>query len=154
LQINQASMSTLVDVYPYCQDQDGVYLLALQRSQEVRYSGQWRMVGGKVQEEESSTAAARRELKEETGQSPMKFWTVPSINQFYDHQSDAIHQIPAFAAEISKDATIRLNHEHVDFSWISEEQIEGYISWPEQQRLMRLVADIVTHQKILKEWII
>jgi len=118
------------------------------------YSGQWRMVGGKVEENEAATEAARRELNEETGQSPALFWTVPSINQFYDPQSDTIQQIPVFAAEISGKCSISLNHEHVDFAWISEKEIEEYISWPEQQRLMRLVADIVTKNEILEEWII
>ncbi len=145
-------MIDLVDVYPYSIEQGNINLLVLKRSQSVMYPGQWRMIGGKVKEEEATMEAARRELNEETGQSPTLFWTIPSINQFYDYQSDSIKQIPAFAAEIPGKLQIKLNHEHVDYAWISEEEIEDYISWPEQQRLMRLVADIVTRNEILDEW--
>ncbi|WP_138429673.1 NUDIX domain-containing protein [Fodinibius saliphilus] len=147
-------MSKLVDLYPYIRDNGTIKLLVLKRAADVIYAEQWRMVGGKVNKGESHVEAARRELKEETGLKPERFWTVPSLNQFYDHHSDAIRQIPAFAAEVDPNKEIELNHEHVDYIWISEVEIESYISWPEQARLMKLIATIITNNEIIDEWLI
>ncbi|HBQ58180.1 MAG TPA: NUDIX domain-containing protein, partial [Balneolaceae bacterium] len=77
-------MKKLVDVYPY-KIKNGVPLfLIFKRSANKIYANQWRMVGGKVQEGESRWEAGLRELKEETGLTPLKFWTIPSVNQFYE----------------------------------------------------------------------
>lgn len=112
------------------------------------------MIGGKVEEDEKAFEAGLRELKEETKTIPRTFWTLPSVNQFYNPNSDKIHLIPAFAAELSPTTSITLNHEHIDFKWIREEQISEYINWPEQQRLMRLLISVITENKLLNEWII
>lgn len=147
-------MPHLVDVYPYFKEQNKVNFLIFKRSAEVIYPNQWRMIGGKVRQSETFYEAGLRELKEESTLVPKLFWTIPSLNQFYDYQSDTIRTIPAFGAEVNPHDTITLNHEHSDYRWISIEEIGKYIAWPEQQRLMKLLAKIVTHNQILEEWII
>lgn len=148
-------MSRLVDLYAYRTDGEEVKILILKRSPDVIYAGQWRMIGGKVESGEKAYEAAQRELSEETGWKPQTFWTLPSVNQFYDVKSDTIQQIPAFAAEIAtQSAPINLNYEHVEARWIRKEQISDYIWWPEQRRLMKLLISIVTQNKLLDEWII
>lgn len=147
-------MSRLIDVYPYKKEDNGINILLFKRAENVKYAGQWRMIGGKVHNDERATEAALRELKEESGLQPKEFWVIPSVNQFYDPQTDNIQQIPAFAAELEPDAEIILNHEHIDYIWISEDEIDEYINWTEQKRLLKLVSTIVTDNKILKEWII
>jgi len=135
-------------------EQNKVQHLILKRANDVVYSRQWRMVGGKVQDGEKAFEAAQRELKEETDLTPLFFWTIPSVNTFYEHQSDTIHHIPAFAARIKDEDLIELNHEHSGWKWISENAIDRYIVWPEQQRLMKLLGSIVKNNQILDEWII
>lgn len=147
-------MDRLVDVYPYRKGQGQLELLILKRSSEVVYSRQWRMVGGKVKKGEKAYTAALRELHEETALKPKLFWTLPSINQFYDPAVDDIRQIPAFAAEVYWHATIVLNHEHVDYKWIAKEEVASYIRWPEQRRLMYQLHSIITHNQLTDEWII
>lgn len=149
-------MKKLIDVYPYKVDKDQVQFLILKRSSKKIYAGQWRMIGGKVQSGETYWQAGLRELMEETGIKPSKFWTVPSLNQFYEYKTDLIHAIPAFAAEIAIDSNISLDDEHTGFEWISADQVARYLKWPEQQRLVKLVNDILTNetQEILPEWII
>lgn len=147
-------MKRLVDVYPYQKKKGEVLFLIFKRAPDVIYANQWRMVGGKVLENESHHRAALRELKEETGIIPDLFWSIPSLNHFYDYKSDCIHQIPAFAGQLKNKTQISLNHEHVDWKWISREDIDSYIQWPEQKRLMNLLADIVNDNQIIDEWII
>lgn len=147
-------MNNLVDVYPYREAHGKVQFLVLKRSDEVVYAGQWRMVGGKVIRGETFYEAALRELKEETAASPELFWSIPSLNQFYESKTDSIRQIPAFAAKLTSTPPIELNHEHSDARWIPKGQIKDLISWPEQQRLMLLAATIITNNQILDDWII
>ena len=113
------------------------------------------MVGGKVEEGETFWEAGLRELNEELSEKPRQFWTVPSVNTFYEHKTDAIHQIPAFAAQIEwHDERIKLDDEHSGYLWVKADKIDEYIHWPEQKRLIRLIDEILTNQQILPEWII
>tara|TARA_R110001599_G_scaffold184627_5_gene378564 strand:- start:6029 stop:6487 length:459 start_codon:yes stop_codon:yes gene_type:complete len=145
----------LIDVYPYRINGKNVEFLILKRSSKKIYANQWRMVGGKVVEGETYWQAAIRELKEEISEKPSSFWTVPSVNSFYEHKTDTIHQIPAFAAKIEwTDERIELDDEHSEYLWVKADQINEYIHWPEQKRLIRLINDILINQQILPEWII
>lgn len=144
-------MATLVDVYPYRWEQQEVRFLILKRAEQKPYAGQWRMVGGKVEGCEAAWQSGLRELREETGLFPQLFWTVPSVNSFYDARADTVHQIPVFAAEV-KQAEIALDEEHTDWKWITIGAVKNHILWPEQQRLMTLIHTILTNQKILSEW--
>jgi dihydroneopterin triphosphate diphosphatase len=114
-------------------------LLLLRRADSVVYAGQWRMVGGKIRGGERAWEAALRELKEETGRAPVHFWSVPSLNTFYEWQTDRINLIPVFAAELADDPD--LDDEHSGFIWVTLDAAEGLVLWPEQRRLLRLVAD-------------
>jgi len=145
----------LIDVYPYRTKGKNIEFLILKRSSNKIYANQWRMVGGKVEKEETSWEAALRELDEELSEKPVQFWTVPSVNTFYEHKTDLIHLIPAFAAMIEwHDDRIKLDDEHSGYMWIQVDKIDDYIHWPEQKRLIRLIHDILTNQQILPEWII
>ena len=149
-------MKKLIDVYPY-KIKNGVPLfLIFKRSSNKIYADQWRMIGGKVKANENSWEAAIRELQEETGITPVRFWTIPSVNQFYEADSDTVHSIPAFAAEVEGDTKIKLDGEHTEYKWVGIEGITPYIPWPEQRRLMKLTYDILTDQflEVLPEWTI
>ena len=143
----------LVDVYLYKKEHDKVNHLIFKRASDVIYARQWRMIGGKVKENEKAYEAARRELKEETALTPTNFWSIPSLNSFYDYQTDTLHHIPAFAAEVPF-KTPKLNHEHTEFKWIDSEEICQYIVWPKQQRLMQLLTSIIMNNQLIDEWII
>lgn len=126
----------VVDVYPYRRQGDVEFLL-LRRAAGVPYAGQWRMVGGKIEGGETAWQAALRELREETGRRPAHAWTVPSVNAFYEWQTDRLNLIPAFAAELHADPT--LDAEHDAFAWLSAEDAAARLRWPEQRRLLRLI---------------
>lgn len=144
----------LVDLYPYRLTDDDPEFLLFRRAKGKIYQGQWRMIGGKVNSGETYWQAALRELKEETGLIPETFWTIPDLNTFYEHKTDLILQIPAFAAEIKNDATPSLDDEHSEFKWVKASEIELFIQWPEQKRLIRLTNTILTSDKILDDWLV
>ena len=145
-------MKRLIDVYVYRMKKGKPEFLLFLRSPKTIYAHQWRMVGGKVKEEEKAWEAALRELKEETSLAPKSFWTIPSINTFYEANSDQIHHIPAFAVEVTSKEEPVLNDEHTQFRWISIEELDSYLHWPEQIRLIQLTHHILVNNKILPEW--
>ena len=145
-------MKKLIDVYVYRWFENEPQFMLLLRSSKKIYAYQWRMIGGKVEEGEAYWEAAQRELKEETSLKPSAFWVIPSVNTFYEAKSDQIHQIPAFAAEIEEDEIPQLDDEHTEFRWISIDELDSYLSWPEQKRLIRLTHHILTNDQILPEW--
>jgi dATP pyrophosphohydrolase len=147
-------MKKLIDLYPYKIIDNRPAFLLLKRSSDKIYANQWRMIGGKVKENETYWKAALRELNEETGHKPLKFWSVPSINQFYEPSTDQIHHIPAFAAELNKELEIILDEEHSTSEWIYHDEAESYLHWPEQIRIIVLIHHLITSNKILPDWII
>jgi len=127
----------VVDVYPYRQSGGATEFLLLRRAAGVAYAEQWRMVGGKIEPGEAAWQAALRELREETGRDPVRAWTVPSVNAFYEWQTDQLNLIPAFAAEL--DADPALDDEHTAFAWLPAEDAASRLHWPEQRRLLHLI---------------
>lgn len=149
------AVPSLIDVYPYRITEHGAEYLLLRRSEDKIYAGQWRMVGAKVNQNEPAWKAALRELREETGIIPVKFWALPSVNTFYEAKTDRIHHIPAFAAEVdAKDAEVTLNAEHTDYRWEKCGAACNLVRWPEQQRLISLADRLINSSQILPDWII
>jgi dATP pyrophosphohydrolase len=145
-------MKKLIDVYIYRMNEGEPEFLLFLRSKGKIYADQWRMVGGKVEDCETYWKAALRELDEETGFKPSTFWTIPSVNTFYEAKSDQIHSIPAFAVEVEAEAIPELDDEHTQYRWISIDELDSYLSWPEQKRLIRLTHHILKNDQILPEW--
>lgn len=147
----------LVDVYVYrTANAGGTEFLLLQRAPGVIYAGQWRMVGGKIKAGETAAQAALRELQEETGCLPEVLWCVPAVNSFFDFKRNKLHHIPVFAVLLNADAEIRLNHEHSAYSWFSANTAAAQVQWPEQQRMLRLIPELLhnTHGRLPREWIV
>jgi len=126
----------VVDVYPYRQRSVNPEFLLLRRAEGTPYEGQWRMLGGKIEADETAWEAALRECREETGQSPTNFWALPSVNTFYEWKEDRVNLTPAFAAALPGPPT--LDDEHDDFGWWPAREAVDRLAWPEQRRLLRL----------------
>lgn len=145
-------MKRLIDLYVYRVRDHAIEYLMLKRSNKKVYSGQWRMVGGKVLPDESYWQAALREMKEETGLDPLLFWSVPSLNHFYEASSDRIHLIPAFAAEVNEHDVPILDDEHTHFEWLSGGEASNRVCWPEQKRLILTIDQILSTDQWLDSW--
>lgn len=131
----------VVDVYPYREQSVNPEFLLFRRASDTTYADQWRMVGGKIEADEAAWETGLREVKEETGQSPTHFWTLPSVNAFYEWEHDRINLAPAFAAALPTDPV--LNDEHDDYLWKPAEEAAQHLDWPEQKRLLRLADRVL-----------
>ena len=131
----------VIDVYPYRNESVNPEFLLLRRAPNTAYDGQWRMVGGKIKTGEAAWETGLREVKEETGHTPTQFWTLPSVNTFYEWREDRINLAPAFAAALPGDPT--LDDEHDAFAWLPAREAAQRLQWPEQQRLLRLADRVL-----------
>ena len=99
------------------------------------------MVGGKIEADEAAWETGLREVEEETGRPPTRFWALPSVNAFYEWRADRINLTPAFAAALPGDPT--LDDEHDAFAWLPAREAAERLDWPEQKRLLRLADRVL-----------
>jgi len=152
--MNYMDQVKVIDVYPYRRINGDIEFLLFHRSEGTYCENQWRMVGGKLENDETAWQAGLRELLEETGCQPVQYWTVPSLNHFYEAKHDRLMLIPVFAAELNDDDDILLNEEHDSCRWLQRDEAEQVMIWPEQIRLIALIDQILRFKTIPDEWII
>ena len=84
----------------------------MKRNLNKIYEHLWQGVAGKIEEGETSSEAAIRELKEETGLSPVNMFVADHVSKFYEVHGDRINLVPVFGIEVDSE-TINLSEEHI-----------------------------------------
>lgn len=134
---------SLVDVLVLRPGAGGFECLVLCRSGIGRSPGSWEMVHGKADPGESPVEAALRELREETGFSPLRLYNLSRVESFYLHKSDSVTLVAMFAAFVDGSG-VTLSEEHTDFVWLPVDEARRKFSWPREVRClddaMRLVG--------------
>ncbi len=124
-----------VDVYVLRQGATGLEVLVLKRSAAGRCPGSWEVVHGSIEPGETPPAAALRELAEETGLTPVRFYNLSRTESFYRHTTDEIGLIPVFAAFVGE-APVRVSAEHEAAEWLSFPAAQGRLAWPRERRAL------------------
>ncbi len=119
------------------------YLMLKRSPGEVLYPNLWQLVTGSIVEGEKASDAALRELREETGLTPVRFWVVPHTTTFYDPGHDAMNICPMFAAQVSKESTPKLSAEHCAHEWLSFERARQRLVWPGQRSGLEVVEKYI-----------
>lgn len=96
---------------------DTKHVLLLLRSQDVYEPGTWGMPGGKVDGDESTETAVRREVREEMNYTK-KFSMIPSYTF-----SSGEFKYYNFLGVVSKEFAPRLDWENDDFGWFNLENL-------------------------------
>jgi 8-oxo-dGTP pyrophosphatase MutT (NUDIX family) len=139
-----AIVSTIVEVVVFRFRKDRPEYLVLRRSMtDELYPGIWQIVTGTIREAERAVDAALREVMEETGCSPRRFWTVPHANVFYDRSADAMHLSPMFAMQLETTAEPRLSDEHSAYEWLSVREAVRRLVWPGQRHGVHTVEEFI-----------
>jgi dihydroneopterin triphosphate diphosphatase len=127
--------STHVEVYLFRRRGRRVEFLLLRRSPTRRtLPGVWQPVTGKRLPRERMLAAAMREVREETGLEPRRWWELETMTLYPDNARDAIMAVPLFAAEVDARATVRLSREHVALAWLGAREAARRVLWGSQRR--------------------
>ncbi len=120
---------------------NGKALILQRNSDEDIFPNMWELPSGKREPFESSVDAVKRELKEEAG---MDIEVIMPISTF-EYQIEKEGEIRDttqinFLVKPKGSSEIKLSHEHQNFAWISESEIDKYS--------LKEVGDVI--RKVLK----
>ena len=129
--------------------------------------GTWQPVMGHVEEGETATAAALRELAEEAGYSlaPGKprgdgtgglsdahktiggligLWQLENLNTYFLASIDTIVMGPGFAAEVTPGLDPVMDDSHDAFRWVPRDNADRHFIWPGQrQAVEQVIRDVL-----------
>jgi dihydroneopterin triphosphate diphosphatase len=123
-------------------------ILLIRRSAGRIYTGIWQCVTGRLEGEERVVDGALREVEEETGLARGDIEDVfetDLINWFHEQSVDAVWCEAVFAAQVRRDATIRLSDEHDDLRWVTPAEARDLVVWPAYERAIDTVEWLVDH---------
>lgn len=117
------------------------YLMLRRSKEEKLYPDAWQIVTGSIEAGETALQGAIRELEEETGFTPLKFWVVPHVNTFYTVRTDTVHHTVIFAAQVPPRTDPVLSEEHYQFGWYTIDAAKAMCVWPGQMIILQMVHD-------------
>ena len=129
------------------------YLLIQRADDEPLYPGIWQVVTGTVHDGETALAAARRELREETGLEPARIWVVPYVSAFYDHRTDEVNHCPFFAAQVDPADEPVLSAEHQRYGWLPVGEATRRLLWPSQREGMQTADQFIVRGEMAAAWL-
>ena len=105
-------------------------------------AGNWQMVAGKINANETAIHAAMRELKEETGLISDRIYSADYLETFYDHAKNAIFFAPVFVAFIDMQQNVSLSaHEHDAYEWVNFEKAYDLLEFRGQREALRHIVE-------------
>lgn len=122
--------------------------LQLLREPADYLGGTWQSIRGRIEGDETAADAALREMREESGLSPVEFYRLAILETFFipgkSAREDVIWHCPSFCAIVAPGAVVRLNEEHTNHRWISRSDIDIQTMWAsERQVIASLTRDIL-----------
>ena len=132
---------TQVEVHVFRRRGKRLEVLLIRRSQERSLAGVWQPVTGGIEQGESALLAAAREVIEETGLSPIRWWALEHLATFYDPGRDHVRVVPVFAAEVAWTDAVQLSHEHDRYAFVSLTEAKRRVLWATQRQAIAALRD-------------
>jgi dATP pyrophosphohydrolase len=118
-----------------------IEFLLLKRASYQWFPNLWQMVSGKIKDGEKAYESALREIEEETGIKPEKFWILPNINSFYLIEDDSINLVPVFVGKVDFNSKIKISSEHSEYKWVSGKEAKELLAWPGQRKSVDIIEE-------------
>ena len=141
----------VIDAYIFCQTEDGLKFLLLKRAKTKMYEHLWQGVAGKIEEGETASEAAIRELKEETGFDPVRMFVADHVSKFYEVHGDRINLVPVFGIEVDRE-DVTISEEHCEFKWVNFETARDTLIWKGQKEGITSVFDMLNSNDDRIKW--
>lgn len=129
-----------ISAYIICQTPEGPRYLIIRRCSQY-LSGTWQMVSGKIESGETAIQAAVREIQEETGLAPTRFYCADFVETFYMQPYDRIALAPVFVAFVDRMDVQLSPSEHDAYEWLPFEEAQKRLSFSEQRKAIAQVHE-------------
>jgi lipoyl(octanoyl) transferase len=123
----------VVDIYVVRPHGGAWEVLCLRRAAHRSRAGAWEMVTGRVEPGEHPAAAARREVREETGLHVAPLWTV-GVESFWLPAANRLQHALLFVGFVADDADATLGDEHDAAEWLALDAACERLTWPWSRR--------------------
>ena len=141
----------IIDAYIFRQTDDRLNFLLLKRAETKIYKHLWQGVAGKIEEGETASEAAIRELKEETGFDPVRMFVADHVSKFYEVHGDRINLVPVFGIEVDRE-DVTISEEHCEFKWVNFETARDTLIWKGQKEGITSVFDMLNSNDDRIKW--
>jgi type II secretory ATPase GspE/PulE/Tfp pilus assembly ATPase PilB-like protein/8-oxo-dGTP pyrophosphatase MutT (NUDIX family) len=132
----------VVDVYVIRPLADGWRVLVVRRAMDTRCPGAWETVHGRIEDDERPEAAAKREVREETGLEIERLYNV-TVQPFYLHMLETIQLAVVFAAFVGEPGDVTLGVEHQDHAWLTLEEASARFVWPREREALQMIYQLL-----------
>lgn len=122
---------------------EGLRVLVLRRAAGRTRAGAWEIVHSTIEPGETPVQTSRRELKEETGLTPVSLYNLSRTEAFYQHDTDVLAVIPVFAAFVAEGAPVTIADEHDAYEWLTPADAGARLAWPRERRALEDVLSMV-----------
>ena len=117
-------------------------VLTLQRAATgTRCPNAWETVAGGIEPGERPEDAAVRELREETGLTPERLYSV-TVQPFYLHRIDTVQLAVVFAAFVVEPAAVTLGAEHQRHEWLPVDAARARFAWPRERETIDHIVQL------------
>jgi dihydroneopterin triphosphate diphosphatase len=141
-------VSNTIQLHVVKKEGDKYKFLVLQRADDVYpYPGLWQVITGTMRGGETAKETALRELEEETGLKPLKFWTLPYLTTFFDAETDRVNASPVFATWVETDKEVIISSEHKDYKWCDYEECIRILELPSHKEGTRIFYEFILMSK-------
>ena len=144
-------MVRVIDAYVYRYAKTKLKFLTLKRSKTKIYEHLWQGVAGKIEDGETASQAAIRELKEETGFNPHKMFVADHVSSFYESHFDRINLVPVFGIEVCNENVI-LSEEHCAYEWLEFEKAYSRLTWNGQKKGLKVIYEMLNSDDDRIKW--
>jgi len=134
---------TQVEVHVFRRRGKRLEELLLRRSPQRSLATVWQPVTGGIERGESAMRAAVREVHEETGLTPLRWWALEHIAIFYDPGQDVVRVVPVFAAEVAWTDRVDLSDEHDRYAFVPLAEARRRVLWGTQRRAIAALEEEV-----------
>jgi dihydroneopterin triphosphate diphosphatase len=122
------------------EDGEGRYLLLRRLSKYLE--GTWQQISGLVQTDETGWQAALREIREETGIVPSRFYSANETEVFYERRQNCINVVPVFVGFVEGDVDVVLSAEHSEYRWVTARDAHEFLTFHQQVATVKHLEEV------------